>query len=54
MMGSRGSQNDGDYEVFSRRWRRMVIYRRGFVRSVKKRFWKRERQIAKADVRSDR
>jgi hypothetical protein len=47
MMGSRGSANGNECDAFSRRSRRMLSWRRGGLRKVKRAFAKRTRQTAR-------
>jgi hypothetical protein len=53
MMGHKGSKSAIEFDAFSRRARRMLSWRPGEVRKVKRGFAKRVRQIARQSIRSD-
>jgi hypothetical protein len=48
MMGSRGYLSAAEWDAFSRRARRIVPFRPGEIRYLKRKFWKRQRKEAKA------
>ncbi len=50
MMGSKGSTNGDEYEAFSRRWRRMLVWKRGEIKKIKRGFWKRQRKAIASDA----
>jgi hypothetical protein len=53
MMGNRGSADGIECDAFSRRSRRMLSWRRGELRKIKRAFTKRARRTARRSVRSD-
>ncbi len=57
MMGNRRSRGGDEYEAFSRRWRGLLHWKRGELRRIKRRFWKRMRATGRREdareVRSD-
>jgi hypothetical protein len=53
MMGSRGSADGIECDAFSRRSRRMLSWKRGELRKVKRAFAKRARRMARLSVRRD-
>jgi hypothetical protein len=54
MMGSRGSADGIECDAFSRRSRRMLSWKRGELRKVKRAFAKRARRVAHLSIRKDR
>jgi len=48
MMGSRGYRGGDECDAFSRRSRRILGWKRGELRAIKRRFWKRARTTARA------
>ena len=50
MMGSRGYRGGDECDAFSRRSRRMLCWKRGELRAIKRRFWKRTRKTAQNEV----
>lgn len=54
MMGNRGSSNGIECDAFSRRSRRMLSWKRGILRKVKRAFSKRVRQVSRLSYREDR
>jgi hypothetical protein len=53
MMGNRESANGMECDAFSRRSRRVLAWRRGELRKIKRAFAKRVRQIARRSIRTD-
>lgn len=51
MMGNRGSASGSECDAFSRRSRRMLSWRRGELRRLKRAFAKRVRQGFKATMK---
>jgi hypothetical protein len=51
MMGSRGYKGGDECDAFSRGSRRILGWRRGALRAIKRRFWKRNRRIAREATR---
>jgi hypothetical protein len=51
MMGSRGYRGGEECEAFSRGSRRIVGWKRGTLRAIKRRFWKGDRKTARQEVR---
>ena len=47
MMGSRGYKGGDECDAFSRRSRRMLSWKPGELRAIKRRFWKRNRKFAR-------
>lgn len=52
MMGSRGCRGGDEYDAFTG-WRRRINWKRGELRVIKRRFWKRTRKLARATARRD-
>ena len=52
MMGSRGKLDGASWDAFSRWSRQIVPWRRGALRAIKRRFWKRDRSAAKRVART--
>jgi hypothetical protein len=50
MMGSRGYRGGDECDAFSQRSRRIVPFRRGALRQIKRRYWKRIRHTARQDA----
>ena len=48
MNGNRGCRGGDEFDAFSRRWRQLLIWRRGELRKIKRGFSKRMRKDAKA------
>jgi len=53
MMGSRGYGNGFECDAFSRKSRRLVPWRRGDLRKLKRAFWKRTRRHAIRSARAE-
>jgi hypothetical protein len=51
MMGNRGYRGGEECDAFSRRWRRLLIWRRGELRRIKRQFAKRVRKAARRSAR---
>lgn len=47
MMGTRGYRGADECDAFSRRSRTLLNYKRGELRAIKRRFWKRARKFAR-------
>jgi len=52
MMGNRGSANGIECDAFSRRSRRMLAWRRGELRKIKRAFSKRARRSGRQAART--
>ena len=50
MMGSRGYKGGDECDAFSRGSRRIIYWKRGALRAIKRRYWKRMRKIAQNEV----
>jgi hypothetical protein len=50
MMGSRGYKGGDECDAFSRRSRRLLNWRKGELRLIKRRFWKRDRKAAHQNI----
>ena len=50
MMGSRGYKGGDECDAFSRRSRRIIYWKRGAIRAIKRRYWKRTRKYAQIEV----
>ena len=50
MMGSRGYKGGDECDAFSRRSRRILFWKRGELRTIKRRCWKRTRKTAYHEV----
>lgn len=50
MMGSRGYKGGDECDAFSRGSRRIIYWKRGALRAIKRRYWKRMRKTAQHDV----
>ena len=50
MMGNRGSSNGIECDAFSRRSRRMLVWKRGELRKIKRAFAKRSRRFARRAI----
>jgi hypothetical protein len=50
MMGNRGYRGGDEFDAFSRRSRRLLSWRPGHVKLLKRAFWKRARRKAKAQT----
>ena len=48
MMGNRGAGNGDEHDAFSRGWRRLIFWKRGELKKIKRRFSKRQRRGARA------
>ena len=53
MMGSRGVKSGDEYDALSRKSRRILMFRPGEVRAVKRKFNKRMRKEARAAARKE-
>lgn len=49
MMGNRGAKGGDEYDAFSKHWRKLLRWRRGELRAIKRRFSKRLRKLRKPD-----
>jgi hypothetical protein len=45
MMGSRGYKGGDECDAFSRESRRIIFWKRGALRTIKRRYWKRTRKM---------
>jgi len=55
MMGSRGYRGGDECDAFSRRSRRIICWKRGELRTIKRRFWKRDRKTVRfGEFRDDK
>ena len=50
MMGLRGYKGGDECDAFSRGSRRIIYWKRGALRTIKRRYWKRMRKIAHHEV----
>jgi hypothetical protein len=50
MMGSRGYKGGDECDAFSRRSRRILSWKRGELRAIKRGYWKRTRKTAHIEV----
>jgi hypothetical protein len=50
MMGSRGYKGGDECDAFSRGSRRIIYWKRGALRAIKRRYWKRTRKTAHNEV----
>ena len=50
MMGSRGYKGGDECDAFSRGSRRIIYWKRGALRAIKRRYWKRMRKNAQNDT----
>ncbi len=50
MMGSRGYKGGDECDAFSRRSRRILSWKPGELRTIKRRYWKRTRKTAHHEV----
>ena len=50
MMGSRGYRGGDECDAFSRGSRRLIYWKRGALRAIKRRYQKRMRKIAQNEV----
>lgn len=52
MMGSKGTKGGDEYDALAgaRRW---YHWQRGVLRRIKRKFWRRKRMEAKADLRKE-
>ena len=50
MMGSRGYKGGDECDAFSRRSRRILSWKRGELRAIKRGYWKRTRKTAHNEV----
>jgi len=50
MMGSRGYKGGDECDAFSRGSRRIIYWKRGALRTIKRRYWKRTRKTAHDEV----
>jgi hypothetical protein len=50
MMGSRGNRGGDECDAFGRRSRRIVHWKQGELRAIKRRYWKRVRKMARSDL----
>ena len=50
MMGSRGYKGGEECDAFSRGSRRIIFWKRGQLRIIKRRYWKRMRKTAHDEV----
>jgi hypothetical protein len=49
MMGSRGYKGGDECDAFSRGSRRIIDWKRGALRAIKRRYWKRTRKAAQIE-----
>ncbi len=49
-MGSRARLNGDECDAFSRRARKLLVWRRGEVQKIKRRFWRAQRLRTKRDA----
>ncbi|MBI4274474.1 MAG: hypothetical protein HY659_07220 [Rhizobiales bacterium] len=50
MMGSRGYKGGDECDAFSRQSQRILLWKRGEVSAIKRRYWKRTRKTVHNDV----
>lgn len=50
MMGSRGYVGGDERDAFSRRSRRILGWKKGELRAIKRRFWKRARKSVRREI----
>jgi hypothetical protein len=50
MMGSRGSKGADECDAFSRYSRRILWWKRGELRAIERRFWRRTRKTAQNNL----
>lgn len=50
MMGSRGYKGGDECDAFSRGSRRIIFWKRGQLRTIKRRYWKRTRKSTHLEV----
>lgn len=53
MLGNRGAVGGDEFDAFSRRARKMLKWKRGQLRAIKRRFSKRLRKTGKTDRTQD-
>ncbi|SDE25484.1 hypothetical protein SAMN05421720_1052 [Rhodospira trueperi] len=52
MMGHRDPTSQDEYDAFNRKGRRFIQWRRGEVRTIKRRFARRMRRVGRAATRA--
>ena len=48
MMGNRGAGNGDEHDAFSRRSRKLIFWKRGELKKIKRRFGKRQRRLGRS------
>jgi hypothetical protein len=51
MMGSRGWRGGDECDAFARFSRRVIRFRRGYLKKLKRQYWKRMRKQARVELR---